>query len=373
MADNTDVGQANSLFQFKSDGNNEGYGVNGIAGKKYPEVIGWESTTVGPAGDIQQRLSPQNGVQPTDPEIIAQREPFRVGRFLVKWLKAPTFFHATMVDFLRFIFEDMVKGVSGIPENSLPKIDQQNGAVKATSSFPGIYQESASDLSLKVFETSGMIVRKFLDYWISGISDRKTGVSHMYGKKIRSILPNKAGSVLYVLLGPTCRPEDIEFACMWHECWPTNEKVAHANSDSLGDAGSGTELDVTFAGIFDRGPEIDLLARKVVEGYNLYGQSFLSAALPSYIYKNLLGADLKRSTTSVDPTDRMNNGELGPYDGALENRTALRAQAINDNDGDGGIASSPDGASMLQGAETANELGTIENGIAKNIDYRQKA
>lgn len=287
----------------------EGYGYNGIAGwKPGNEWLGFEQTTVGPASSVLNRLNTQNGLQSTDPAIMAAREPLRVGRFLVKWVKAPAFFPDLAVKYLRYIFEDGVREVSGVPENSLDKIDIQNGAVGATTSYPGIYKESGNSVTLKVRESAGSPVRKFLDYWISGVSDRKTGVCHMYGFKGRAILPNMAGSILYVLLGPTCRPEDIEFACMWHEVMPYGEKASHLNSGGIGEAGSGVEFDVEFSGMYDRGPEIDIFARKVVEGYNLYGQTYLNQLLPSYMYDQAMFAATDWSAqNTIDLETRIQN------------------------------------------------------------------
>ncbi|MGL4949656.1 MAG: hypothetical protein ACRC5M_04680 [Anaeroplasmataceae bacterium] len=312
-----------------------GYGVGGIAGWKpdAKEWLGYETTTVGPAGNVLNRLNTQNGLQSADPMVMAAREPFRVGRFLVKWLKAPPFFQDMAVKYLRWIFEDMVMEVSGVPENSLEKIDIQNGAVQATTSYPGMYRESGNSVTLKVRECAGSPVRKFLDYWISAVSDRKTGVCHLYGAKMRAVLPNMAGSIIYVLLGPTCRPEDIEFSCMWHEIMPYSEKSSHMNSGGIGDAGSGVDMDIEFSGQYDRGPEIDLFARKIVEGYNLYGQSYLNQLLPSYMYDPTIyeaTGDQWKAQNSVDIEARLDNaivqseevGETAIYSEALRDKRA---------------------------------------------------
>jgi len=362
------------LNRGPSDDVAAGYGVNGLQGWKptAQEWLGYETTTVGPAGNVLNRLNTQNGLQSADPMVMAAREPFRVGRFLVKWVKAPPFFPDLAVKYLRWIFEDMVMEVSGVPENSIDKIDIQNGAVHATTSYPGIYHESGNSVTLKVRECAGSPVRKFLDYWISGVSDRKTGVCHMYGAKLRAVLPNMAGSILYVLLGPTCRPEDIEFACMWHEIMPYSEKASHMNSGNIGDAGSGVDMDVEFSGQYDRGPEIDLFARKVVEGYNLYGQSYLNQLLPSYMYDSEIygasGEDWAKQN-SVDIEARLNNakdqaeaaGETPIYDDTLRENRATYLE--------------PYFARFRQGttAGTFGEMGVIDNQTVGNIDGRAEA
>lgn len=346
-----------------------GYGKGGLAGWKptSDEWLGFETTTVGPAGNILNRLNTQNGIQSADPMVMAAREPFRVGRFLVKWVKAPPFFPDMAVKYLRWIFEDMVMEVSGVPENSIDSFEITDGATHVTTSYPGIYHESGNAVTLKVRECAGSPVRKFLDYWLSGVSDRKTGVCHMYGAKMRAILPNMAGSILYVLLGPTCRPEDIEFACMWHEIMPYAEKASHLNSGNIGDAGSGQEFDIEFKGRYDRGPEIDIFARKVVEGYNLYGQSYLNQLLPSYMYDPALynedSANWKKQN-SIDINDRI------AYSQELGDDTYKKDEV--GTDGLGGVRKSQfegyfERFRIKTDSSTFGDMGQINSGFTENI------
>ena len=284
---------------------NESYGQNNIIGQKF-NMPGWENGTVGFAGNIYSRLAAQNGIQPVDPAILAAREPFKTGRFIVKMLKTPPFFSTVASRIARYVFEDTVKELSGINEYSIDPIKIANGVTRAESTYMGIYKENNGEFTLKVPETAGQLVRKIVDYWMYGISDPKTGVCHFYGKPLRAVQPNKAASFIYILLGPTCRPDDIEYACMWHEATPTAPKVGHNNS-TLGEVGSGVEHDISFSGIFDKGPEIDILAKRIVKAYGLYGERFTDAALPDYIYKKYFnGADLDRSDYGIDLTNRLN-------------------------------------------------------------------
>lgn len=358
-----------------NENENEGYGEGGLSGwKPSPQDwLGFETTTVGPAGNILNRLNTQNGLQSADPMVMAAREPFRVGRFLVKWVKAPPFFPEMAVKMLRWIFEDTVMEVSGVPENSISNIDIQNGVVHTTTSYPGIYQESGNSVTLKVREFAGSPVRKFLDYWISGVSDRKTGVAHMYGAKMRAILPNMAGSILYVLLGPTCRPEDIEFACMWHEVMPYQEKTSHMNSGSIGEAGSGVDMDVEFKGQYDRGPEIDIFAIKVVEGYNLYGQSFLNQLLPSYMYSSEIYSASKvdwSKQNSIEIDDRLKNAL--DNDKKFGRSSAVYSQELIDNR-KSQFDSYFSRFNQKTNAKTFSDMGVFDNdGSSKNIETRTK-
>lgn len=298
------------------DFSTESYG-NGMSNINLP---GFENITAKFPGNIYSRLASQNGIQPVDPEILAAREPFRTGRFLIKAVKVPPFFNSLASRMLRYVFEDTVKEVSGITEYAVDNFKIPNGVIRQDSPYVGIYKENNGDFSLKVPETAGQLVRKLLDYWFYGISDPKTAVCHFYGKPLRAVQPNKAASFLYILLGPTARPDDIEFACMWHEAIPTAPKVAHNNS-ALGEAGSGVEHDVGFTGIYDKGPEIDAFAKRVVTAYGLYGERFTEAVLPSYIYKKYFAvnndalADIGVDLNSRLTADVNSNDLKSPYSG----------------------------------------------------------
>jgi hypothetical protein len=288
-----------------SDSQSTGFGTSNL------NIPGFESITANFPGNIYSKLASQNGIQPVDPEILAAREPFRTGRFLIKAVKTPPFFNPAASRMLRYIFEDTVKELSGINDYAVDNFKITNGVVRQETPYVGIYKENNGDFNLRVPETAGQLVRKLLDYWFYGISDPKTGICHFYGKPLRAVQPNKAASFLYVLLGPTARPDDIEYACMWHEAIPTGPKHAHNNS-SIGEAGSGVEHDIGFTGIFDKGPEIDAFAKRIVEAYGLYGERFTEAALPSYIYKNYfqgLNADDLRPDVGIDMASRLNPGD----------------------------------------------------------------
>lgn len=270
----------------------DSYQFNGLDGQKYSDVAGWNNTTVGAGGNMKIRLGSQQGVQPTDPNVLAAREPFRNGIFIVKWLRTPPFFHPKMSQLLQVLFEDGAREVSGVPNNAIDAIENKHGTVQRTEFAPGFYKQSAAGPTIKVAEYAGSPVRKMLDYWLGGMSDRKTAIAHMYGRTdLRSMTTNMSGALIYILLGPSARPEDIEYACMWENVFPTNETKDHLNSGSIGDGGGNVELSVEFKGVFDEGPHVDKLARLVTEGYGLYEESFMDARLPAYVYRDYFGKE----------------------------------------------------------------------------------
>ena len=298
---------ANDTSKYVHGGDQATYGVNGIVGDRFTSVAGWEHGTVGFAGNVYSRLAAENGIQPVDPTITGSREPFKVGRFLLKVLKNVPFFDPKVMEAWRYIIEDSALEFSGIQSYQLETFQKTHGVIRQNSTYVGIYKENNGDFTIKVPETAGQLVRKAIDYWHFGMSDPKTGVAHFYGKDIRDLQPNKSMTILYVLLGPTCRPEDIEYAAIYHDCVRTTPKHDHVNAGALGEAGQGVEHDLTFSGIFDRGPEVDRLAAVIVDREGLYEERSQNALLPAYIYKNWLGEDASQnmSISGLTLVDRL--------------------------------------------------------------------
>ena len=267
-----------------------GYGKGGINGMHH-NVVGWDNTTVGMASSVFDNLLSQNGVKSFDPNHIGALEPIRTGKFIVKWLKVPSFFDPVAVKYLKFFLENAVRSVEGLADNQI----NASGSVTFGSNgqqfdFPGQLTQGNKDVTLNTITCTGDGLGKLMRYWMYGITDPVTNIHHMYGKDLRFIRPNYSGTLLYVFLGPTCRPGDIEYACLWNEVWPSSpDGISKFNS---GEIGSDTAVDaqsVTLSGIFQDGPEVNILAKYIVAGTGLAGQSYFDQMLPAYMYDKYIG------------------------------------------------------------------------------------
>ena len=271
----------------------------GIEGNRFLSVPGFEKETTGLKGNPRTGLETQHLGQPTDPRVLAAREPFKSGIFFVKWLRLPPFFHDDMASLFRYLFEDNVKTVSGIPQNSIDRIDVTNGTVRQPSAYAGYYKESASSINIGTMERTGMPVRKVIDYWLRGLSDPKTGIKTFHGRKLAPVKANGAGTVMYVVTGASARPEDIEYACIFHEVIPFQEKTEPLSSSTIGEAGGEQILEVEFAcTTFDRGPIVDRMAKILVENIALYKDSFENQIAATYLYDQFYSGD---GSVRVDP------------------------------------------------------------------------
>lgn len=291
-----------------ADPNGAGYGIGGINGMHHNDP-GWDNTTVGMASSVFDNLLSQNGVRTNDPNYIGALEPIRSGRFIVKWLKLPTFFSPTAAKYLKFFLENAVRQVSGVTDSQIAEAGSVTfGANGQEMSFPGNLKENNKNVTLTTITCTGDGLGKLMRYWMYGITDPQTNVHHMYGKDLRFIRPNYCGTLMYIFMGPTCRPGDIEYACIWHEVWPTSgDGKGKWESNEIGSDTAVGEQTVELSGIFQDGPEVNILAKYIVAGTGLAGQSYFDQMLPAYMYNEYIN---KLQSPSNDDSEFMSSFSL---------------------------------------------------------------
>ena len=308
-----------------------GYGIGGINGMHHDE-LGWDNTTVGMASSVFDNVLSQNGIRSNDPNYIGALEPIRAGRFIVKWLKVPTFFNTTAVKYLKFFLENAVKSVSGLSDNSVAEAGSITfGANQQEMGFPGGLKENNKNVSLNTITCTGDGLGKLMRYWMYGITDKDTGVHHMYGKDLRFIRPNYSGTLMYIFLGPTARPGDIEYSCIWHEVWPTSgDFKSQWESQEIGSDSLISEKTVELSGIFQDGPECNILAKYIVAGAGLAGQSYFDSMLPAYMYDKYINKLSSKDADTIAAVSVAQSQKLsGQSDVYTSDITAIRSNVVS--------------------------------------------
>lgn len=274
-----------------SDINFSNKSVSGIFGdQKLSKLKGWESYTTGLGGSPKVRLGHSQGVPSFDHNTVSIDEPLRTGRFIGVWLRQPNFFHDEVRAYFNYFFQDKLLEVSGITDNEISVMSKVMGSVGRTEEYAGIYKENNGKFTLKVPEVKGSPVRKILKYYVSGMSDPVTGAAHFHGNTdLRFSKVNYGGDFLYILLGPTMRPDDIEYACLWVNSFPSKDFIGHLNSGTIGEPGAADlSFDVEFSGSYVQNNAVNKLAQIVTEAVGLYKDTVEDIVLPSYIYEQYL-------------------------------------------------------------------------------------
>jgi len=133
--------------------------------------------------------------------------------------------------------------------------------------------DDTDSLTIDVYEQSGSPVREYLDTWVTGTRDIRTGVAHYHG----AIVKNKfkygekyhTAEFIYIVMDPTA--QDIEYACMFAHCFPTKVPKDHLNYEK-GDRGN-APLSLEFKAKKYESPQI-----------NTVGQWYLDASRIEYNY-----------------------------------------------------------------------------------------
>lgn len=296
-----------SNVKFNSDGR-----ITGVHGRHdMKNVRGWETGTTAIGGNVALRLGHAQGVASYDDNTLSIEEPFRTGRFLCIWTKLPTFLHPTAQAYWRYFMQDRVLEFSGLNDNEIGTMERTTGAVGRSEAYAGYYKENNNGFSIKVPEYKGLPMRKLSKYYLSGISDPATGIAHFHGNKdLRFSTRNYGGDMFYILLGPSGRPDDIEFACAYIDAFMVKDHISHLNSGTIGEPGdAGLTYDLEFKGKYVQNNAVNRMAIDIVEKVGLYKDTVEDVNLPTYLYRDYGSgiSDKLGKTFGIDMATRLRN------------------------------------------------------------------
>lgn len=277
----------------------DGKSVSGVFGQHLAtkSVRGWENYTTAVGGDVSIRLGHAQGVASHDHNTVSIDEPMRLGRFIGIWLRKPPFLNPVVQKYWDYFLQDKILEFQGLVDNELSTVTRTMGSVGREEVYAGYYKEGNGKFTIKVPEVKGSPVRKLMKYVVSGISDPVTGVGHFHGNKsLRFSKINYGGDFLYILTGPTMRPDDIEFSALYLNAFPTQDFIQHLNSGAIGEVGSVEGFDVNFNGTYVQNDEVNKLAMRITEAFGLFKDSVEDVVLPSYLYKEFLSNNTSASS-----------------------------------------------------------------------------
>lgn len=214
------------------------------------------------------------GMWRLDQANLDKFDPFITGYSLIIWTKLPAFFDTEIKRQFQALTEKNFKGYSGIGNINL-QVDNIVGGFTGNEIgvATGITKENTS-FSLKHQELAGSPVRELYQYWISGMFDIETGVSHYHGKiesgQLDFSMKNHTGELLYIVTDPSFAlggASGIEFAAYYTNVFPTMIPQDHLNY-SVNDH-SLPEIDIEFRGNFHQSKEINELAVTAMKSYTI--------------------------------------------------------------------------------------------------------
>lgn len=171
-------------------------------------------------------------------------------------------------------------GIDGIQGYTVDFTSVTVGYVGNTVELPINVKDDTSAITIKIYETQGSLIRTYLDFWITGVIDPFTGLSHYHGA--REVLGGANGSTdkrssmylsqsnqtmeaLYVATDPT--GEKPEYVCLLTNMFPKSSDHSHfvyeAGSHDL------VQLSVEFTASKYMSSQINYIGIQALSRYNI--------------------------------------------------------------------------------------------------------
>ena len=125
--------------------------------------------------------------------------------------------------------------IQGIGDMSTEFTEFEGGFAAQKFSTVQSVSESSDTLSISVYELTGSPIREYLDTWITGVRDPRSGIAHYHGaiKANPGVTYgeiNHTAEWIYTTMDPTGL--DLEYTCMWAHSFPGNVPKSHLNYSS---------------------------------------------------------------------------------------------------------------------------------------------
>ena len=149
--------------------------------------------------------------------------------------KPPAFMLERFPDMTRRFKTYMETGytsVDGIGDITVDFTDFEGGFAGQRYSTVSLSRDETENITIQLYELSGSPIREYLDTWITGTRDPRSGIAHYHGVIAEKGADyysekNHSAEMIYVNLDPTAI--NIEYCAMFAHMFPTRVPKAHLN------------------------------------------------------------------------------------------------------------------------------------------------
>lgn len=131
------------------------------------------------------------------------------------------------------LIETGYTAISGIEDIDVEFVDFEGGFNGDKFSNVSQAKDNTEEFSITLYEQTGSPIREYLDTWVTGTRDIRSGIAHYHGALINQKNRVKYGEkyhtaeFIYMTLDPT--GQEIEYACMFAHAFPTKVPKSHLN------------------------------------------------------------------------------------------------------------------------------------------------
>lgn len=208
-------------------------------------------------------------------DSLLQYDPLKTGFGRVFMIRTPIFVNNKIPDKMRkfkHVLEYANTEIGGNDNIELTTNDMAGGYSGKKVTIPNIATDGANDFNIKVYEFSGSLMREVIQYWINGISDIQSGLSHYYcdgtPNDVNYGLPicqaNQSAEFIYVATDQSGK--EVEYAALFANCVPTSIQLEQFNYT----AGEHqlVEMNINFTASRYMSPQINEKAKQLLVKHN---------------------------------------------------------------------------------------------------------
>jgi len=173
-------------------------------------------------------------------------------------------------DFFKLV-ERQFKELSGINDIDMETVSIQSGFTNNEHRYPGGISKNTNEITLKLNEMSGGLIRRPIQQWMTGIRDPETGLYTFPEKGFK----NYTVEFLYVNCAPSVgspsaksRGESLEFAAYFTGLFPTRNTLSHLNYASA--SHDIAEFDIPFPCNMHMGDKIEEFGRQFISSQKFF-------------------------------------------------------------------------------------------------------
>jgi len=189
-----------------------------------------------------------SGVDVTS-QNLAEFNPYIQGVSRIYMYRTPVFMDkqfANRTKNFKSYIETGYTRIDGISDISVDFIDFEGGFAGQKFSNVSLARDDTDTLTISVYEQSGSPVREYIDTWITGVRDVRSGIAHYHGAVEDGTVAygeiNHTAEFVYYTSDPTGK--NLEYGCMFAHAFPTKVPKSHLNYEK-GERGN-VLLDLEF-------------------------------------------------------------------------------------------------------------------------------
>lgn len=209
-------------------------------------------------------------------DALLQYDPLKTGFGRVFMIRKPIFVDNKIPEQMKkfkHVLEYANTGVNGNNDITMNFNPMQGGYTNKQMEIPNIATDDTNSITIKTYEFSGSLMREVIQYWINGVSDINSGLSHYYcdgtPNDVNYGLPicqaNQTAEFIYVVTDQSGK--NVEFAALYANCFPKTIKLDHFNYES-GEHNL-VQLDIEFTCSRYMSPQINEKAKQLLTKYNI--------------------------------------------------------------------------------------------------------